>query len=232
MNIITSATQLVQIVLDAVKSVSKSVPSGTEIRILEAGCGNHMPFDLKGIPHRLIGVDLDETALRIRQERKDLHQAIVGDLRHVSLPSDSFDVIYNRYVLEHVDGAEIVLGNFIRWLKPGGIMILMFPDRDSVYGFFARVTPFYLHVLYKRRIRGLKNAGKPGYDPYPTVYDHVLASKRFRQYAEEHQLTIVEEHGFAYFLPAWQAGFSKLVEILTLGKLTSRHVNLLYILRK
>jgi 2-polyprenyl-3-methyl-5-hydroxy-6-metoxy-1,4-benzoquinol methylase len=86
------------------------------LNILEAGCGRRWPFDLAGTEYRLTGVDLDQAALEIRKTReRDLHEAIHGDLRTVALPAGAYDVIYNSYVLEHVDGAEQVLRNFLLW---------------------------------------------------------------------------------------------------------------------
>src|SRR5690606_33965359 len=131
--------------------------------ILEAGCGNSWQLKLPGVKYVLTGVDLNEDALRIRKcERKDLDGVIHGDLRTVALDADQYDVIYNSFVLEHVQQAEHVLSNFCRWLKPGGILILRIPDPKSVYGFLSRLTPFWFHVFYKRFIAGIKTAGKPG----------------------------------------------------------------------
>ena len=129
-----------------------------ELRILEAGCGNKWQLSLKGLQYSLSGIDLDEDALRLRQARfKDLDEVIVGDLRTISLPRAQYDVIYTAYVLEHVSNVPLVLANFNRWLKPGGLMIIKVPDRDSVYGFIARNTPHWLHVYYYRFIKGNKN---------------------------------------------------------------------------
>ena len=60
-----------------------------EIHILEAGCGRRWPFRLKGLRFRLTGVDMDQAALdHRRNQEKDLDDAVVGDLRVVSLPRE------------------------------------------------------------------------------------------------------------------------------------------------
>ncbi|MDH3512220.1 MAG: class I SAM-dependent methyltransferase, partial [Gammaproteobacteria bacterium] len=100
---------------DAIKEHYRS-HGGRPIRILEAGCGSRWLLDLTGVESTLTGVDIYERDLEIRKNKiKDLDEAIVGDLRNVELDADAFDVIYNSFVLEHVDGARLVLDNFRRW---------------------------------------------------------------------------------------------------------------------
>ena len=37
-----------------------------------------------------------------RTVQKDLHKAILGDLRTLHLPNDAYDVVYSSFVLEHI----------------------------------------------------------------------------------------------------------------------------------
>src|SRR5262245_31801626 len=104
------------------------------LQILEAGCGRRWHCQLDGVDYELTGLDLDEAALVARQaDQADLTHAIVGDLRTAELEPGKYDVIYNACVLEHIQGAEMVLDNFVRWLRPGGLIIIRVPDRDSVH---------------------------------------------------------------------------------------------------
>ena len=124
---------------------------GETLRILEAGCGREWLFRMDDVDYELTGVDLDGAALEARlQQRRDLHRSIVGDLRTVELEPAGYDIIYSAFVLEHVPGAERVLENFVRWLKPGGIFIVRVPDITSAHAFIARLTPHWFHVLYYR----------------------------------------------------------------------------------
>ena len=123
----------------------KAVP-GRPLDILEAGCGQAWWLDLRPVPYVLCGVDVDRKALEIRKfEKGDLHEIIEGDLRTVNLAPERFDVIYCSFVLEHVDEADVVLENFARWLKPGGLLIVRVPDPHSVRGFVTRITPHWFH---------------------------------------------------------------------------------------
>ena len=209
------------------------------LRILEAGCGRRWFFDMKGIRYELTGVDIDAAALEARKTLgKDLHHALIGDLRTVELEAESFDVIYSSYVLEHVAGAERVLENFTRWLKPGGIIIIRVPDRDSVQGFTTNWTPFWFHVLVYRYIEGQKNAGKPGFAPYPTIYDDVISSRGMQGFARAHGLDLKEEvrHGdykrgkglVRLLIGMYVRG----VSLLSLGRIHAQSSNLTFILEK
>jgi SAM-dependent methyltransferase len=217
----------------------RSQYSSEPLQILEAGCGNKWSLQLD-VPYRLTAVDLDSNALSIRTTKfKDIDKAIVGDLRNREIvPEGKFDVIYNAFVLEHVDGAEQVLDNFFGWLKPGGLLILRIPDRDSVYGFLTRITPFWSHVALKRYVYRFPNAGKPGFDPYPTYYDWVVSRRGMRTYCEQHGHIIKDEAGAGYYLPPRfplrTVGYTvvRTLSALSLGRLEWRHNNLTFVIQK
>jgi SAM-dependent methyltransferase len=203
------------------------------LRVLEAGCGRGWPFHLPDTPMTLIGVDTDRDALAARQEAGDLDEAILGDLHDVSIPDASFDIIYCRFVLEHIRGAEVVLDRFRAWLKPNGLMILIFPDRDSVYSFFTRLTPHVFHVMFKKYIAGEKMAGAPGYGPYPTYNEKVTARKGFLSFCKIRKLRVDEECAMNVSrLPPVFYHFCRFVEMLSLGALSGGHVNLVYVVSK
>jgi 2-polyprenyl-3-methyl-5-hydroxy-6-metoxy-1,4-benzoquinol methylase len=122
--------------------MSQQGSEGKVLQVLEAGCGREWFFRMEGIAYELTSIDMDQMALEARRQAKgDLTHCIVADLRTAVLEPNKYDVIYNAFVLEHVRGAEQVLENFVRWLRPGGILILRVPDRDGVQGFLAGLTP-------------------------------------------------------------------------------------------
>lgn len=211
------------------------------LRILEAGCGNRWPLDIDDLDYELTAVDLDEQAVAIRRRTlRPGDRAFVGDLRRTELlPPGRFDLIYCAFVLEHVHGAQTVLDNFCEWLAPGGALILCLPDRDSVYGFVTRMTPFWFHVLYKRHVRGQANAGKPGFDPYPTVHEAVISRRGLRDWCRRRGCILKEEAGYAGFLPRRKPLLGGLLRAvvagigaLSCGRLAWRHNNLTLLIEK
>jgi SAM-dependent methyltransferase len=62
--------------------------------------------------------------------------------------SGSFDLVYSRYVLQHLPGRAMVrsyLAEFIRVLRPGGLLVFQLPNR---IGLLHRLQP-------RRRLYGL-----------------------------------------------------------------------------
>ena len=208
-------------------------------KVLEAGCGRTWYFRMDGVDYELTGIDLDAEALHARRvQMKDLKHGLVGDLRTVELPPESFDVIYNAFVLEHVEGARKVLDNFVRWLKPGGIMIIRVPDKDGVQGFLARHTPHFLHVLYYRWAWKIKNAGKPGFAPYPTIYDEVISRRGMHEFCEANGLEVVEEIGVGSYrrghglISRITPFVARLISVFSLGRVHDKYVDRTLIARK
>jgi len=198
------------------------------VRILEAGCGRHWGLKL-AIPYTLTGIDLDREALAART---DLNRTIVGDLRTAEFPPGSFDVVYCAFVLEHVKGAEQVLERFLGWLAPGGLLIIKVPDRDSAYGFLARTTPLWVHVLTYRWLLGYREAGTPGHGPYPTAYDEVISAPGLARFCAAHGLGAPQVRQLcSYTGRRLVTTGAFVVSALSAGQLAWRHNNLLLVAR-
>lgn len=227
----------------SVPTIERSIAQkyrGEPLRILEAGCGAKWPLTLEDVSYRLTAVDIDVTALEIRKSKvRDVDDIQVGDLRTSTLfPPSSFDVIYNSFVLEHIEGAEGVLDNFLCWLAPGGLLILRIPDRDSVYGFITRYTPFGLHVMYKKYVQGIRTAGTPGHGPYKTYHDPIVSRGGIHRYCRSHGCAVVYEAGYAGYLPRHPVlgplarACVRAVAAASFGRLEWRYNNLTFVIER
>ncbi len=213
---------------------------GQKLTILEAGCGLSWGLDLGDREFTLTGIDIDQPALDQRLHvKKDLDRAICGDLRTVHLEDGTYDVIFNSYVMEHIQGARDVLLRFERWLKPGGIMILIIPNRDSVWGFLIRMTPFWFHIFFKRYVLRDRKAGSPGYGPFRTYYDKVVSRRGIHEFCEERGLVLKAEYsvgnGRKIWTPAVRAVLSfvtVVISIASFGTLARGQANLMYIIER
>ena len=235
----SSLEEFTRIQINAIQAYGRQL--GRPLSILEAGCGQRWSVDLTGTEYSLTGVDLDADALDLRKTKvHDLDVAICGDLCSLELPEASFDVVYSSFVLEHVPRADVALQNFFKWLKPGGLLVLILPDRDSALGFLSRILPHRLHVLYSRYGLGVKTAGLPGHPPYPTSYHPVTGSKRFSGFLAEHGMNLLAcyGNGFSYRDPSnaidaiVRGAVAKFISILSWGRLSPEYNDVLYLASK
>jgi SAM-dependent methyltransferase len=124
------------------------------LAILDAGCGWADEIDLgpagDSVERAITGVDDDLPALRAHtRTRRDLDSWQLGDLRTVPMPPRVFDVVRASHLIERISHAELVLDRFVAALKPGGLMVVRFRDRDTAFGFLDRRLPHWLrHLLW------------------------------------------------------------------------------------
>jgi SAM-dependent methyltransferase len=98
-------------------------------RILDLGCGEGITLErlLARFPgQEILGLD-------IMPENVDICKshglpARLGDLYHLDLPSGSQDAVVFLEVIEHLDRPERALQEIHRVLRPGGKLLIMFPN--------------------------------------------------------------------------------------------------------
>lgn len=127
-------------------------------RLLDVGCGSKRPFGL--LADHVTGIDPDEAALR---SNPALDESICANVEAVDLGSASYDAIVCWNVLEHLPDPCTVVVRMSRALRPGGFLVLAFPNAVSARGRLTRFTPTSFHRIVLRRVlRGRTSA------PYPT----------------------------------------------------------------
>lgn len=215
-----------------------ALPNRT-LHVIDAGCGRSSPLDL-GREVVITGIDIDEHALTARRgQTPPLDVAIHGDVRNDALaPAGSADLVFSRYVLEHIADAERAFTSMVRWLAPGGFLVLQIPDRQSTYGYVARLTPHWLHIWYYRHVLGRPAAGQPGRHPYRTVHERALSRAGIRVLCDRHGLVLRREYLVDDLVllrgPKWtliKTGLA-LLSRLSGNRLTARHNNLAYVLAR
>jgi SAM-dependent methyltransferase len=177
-------------------------------------------------------VDDDQPVARAAAGQDErMAECVLGDLRTVPLPQRSFDIVLCVLLLQRIQHAELVLDRLVGALRPGGLLLLRFADRDSAGGFLDRVLPGAARrVVWRRR-----HPGAPG--PYPAVYERLSSAKGLQSYLPMRGLVIAERRavgGRAGGLvgPAFLPPTAALAARLSRGRLTDAHEELLYVLRK
>ena len=209
------------------------------VRIIEAGCGRKWEYKLpEDVTPYIIGIDIDETAMQLRAAlENDLDELHCCDLLDAKIPYASADIIYCSFVFEHLTDPPNVLRKFADWVADDGIIILRFPNIESVFGWTTRVSPHWIHVLYHRLVKGYKEAGKIGHPPYPTVYHESLKYENFHELLGSTGLEIkaLYKVNTADKLPGlWKSiyvAYAYLLSLLSFGKIDRKVSSFAYVLK-
>src|SRR5215475_14175326 len=114
------------------------------IRVLEAGCGSASQIKFTAQVHA-VGIDIEADEL---EKNAAVQEKILGDIQDYPLPKEDFDVVVCWMVLEHLSRPKDALANLFRTAKPGGIVILGFPNLASIKGLVTKFTPFWFHKVF------------------------------------------------------------------------------------
>ena len=207
---------------------------GHQIMILQAGCTT-ADGDLGVGVLREAGADIvvsliddDQPVTRAALGADEsLAGCVQGDLRTVPLPPRSHDIVLCALLLQRIEHAELVLDRLVAAIRPGGLLLLRFSDRDSSAGFLDRVMPLAARNAVWRKRR----PGRPG--PYPAVYERLSSARGVQAYALKRELVIAERQALGGLAePRGFLAAQKLVAWLSRGRLTAAHEELVYVLRK
>jgi SAM-dependent methyltransferase len=100
-------------------------------RVLDVGAGNgELLARLRDFGWTVRGVDFDPDAARAAASRGI--QVDLGDPRSLEHPTESFDAVVLSHVIEHVEEPGAVLAEGWRVLAPGGELVVVTPNADSV----------------------------------------------------------------------------------------------------
>ncbi len=106
----------------------KYLPADRPLRILNLGTGTgFLAFLLEQAGHETVGIDLTAEMIAKAQETASLYGSkakfYVMDAEHPDFPEESFDVLVTRNLTWTLPHLACAYGNWIRLLKPGGVLI-------------------------------------------------------------------------------------------------------------
>ena len=167
----------------ALESALTEVLPDTELSILDAGCGHESYLNF-GARAKLTGIDISAENLA---KHKGLTSRIVGDLQTFPLPTQQFDIVVCWDVLEHLAKPKAALRNMLHALKPGGLLVLAFPNVFSIKGLVTKFTPLSFHRFVYRRLYHIEN---PEFQPYPTYLRFAMSPSALMRFANSHGLSV------------------------------------------
>jgi SAM-dependent methyltransferase len=133
-----------------------------EHTVLDAGAGrgDRYPYDYRNWVRLVVGVDLHE---RVR-ENANLHSAAISDVAHLPFADGTFNLVFSKYLLEHLTEPIRALREFRRVLEPDGHFVFHTPNRFHYVALAARLTPHRFHAWFNAK------RGRPGHETFKTLY--------------------------------------------------------------
>lgn len=207
-------------------------------RILEAGCGSGSNIVIPPTAH-VTGIDI---SLEELEKNSVVKEKIVGDLETYKLPENSYDLVVCFDVLEHLNRPALAMASMASAVKPGGLLLLAFPNVHSLKAVVAKYTPLWFHSAINKFIYG-KKADTPGYINFPTVLDPSISPYKIAGFADKYGFDVeiaelsqsgVQKRFFRKILVG-QAGATVadvMVRVVTFGKLSVRESDCAFLLRK
>lgn len=219
--------------------INALIPREEKLRVYEAGGGSRT-----SLPHEILERS-DITVVDVSQEqldRCDYAQSKHQGSCETWQDPDSFDIVVSNFVLEHVADVESALRCFAKSMKVGGLLLIAVPRKYGLQGIVTRFTPHLFHVWYYKRT-GRKNAGKPGYAPFPVHYSHGIVEKEMTpilnsenceiiclvDYAGSHDAILNNTNWFVHRMYVF---FCALVRAASLGFYDPRHSDVWVLARK
>jgi SAM-dependent methyltransferase len=102
------------------------------VQALDVGCGaGQLMVALKLAGWEVEGVEWDPIAAETARKTSGQH-VWVGDFRGVSLPREAYHLVVLHHVFEHLEDPHAVLRRIAELLIPGGCVVLVYPNIDSL----------------------------------------------------------------------------------------------------
>jgi SAM-dependent methyltransferase len=182
------------------------------------------------------GIDQDHPLTR-KIARSTASQAssvplVLGDMRTIPLPPRAFDIVGCVHLLDRIEHAELVLDRLVAALRPGGLLLLRFRDRECAAGLLDRMLP----QVARRAVWHWLRPQQAG--PFPAVYEPLLSADGMHAYTLARGLVIAERQTLRDRPRrpgrlAWGAPLAcRLIAALSRGRLPDDHDDLLYVIRK
>jgi phosphoethanolamine N-methyltransferase len=135
------------------------ITPGSRVLDMGSGIGGHSFHLAEKFNCKVLGIDLSRNMVAVAEDhlnrRPHLQKLVEFELRDATKLSDleenSFDVIYSRDTLLHIEDKANLFSNFFKWLKPGGQIIFTEYGRgdksDYTAEFKAYVAQRQYHLL-------------------------------------------------------------------------------------
>jgi len=130
-------------------ALRKAVLAAQPQTVLEVGCGSGRIYErlqIAGFRGVYTGLEMSPKVIADNQQRLPGAVWMCGSGYDVRLPAESQDCVFSYYVLEHCAFPERFLNNLLRVVRPGGRLLLTFPDMKESHIFGSQALGWDDHT--------------------------------------------------------------------------------------
>ena len=168
------------------------------------GAGGKDPASLTSLD--LTGKTIHAVDCSLRSlERNPNPNKIVAWAHAIPLRTESVDLVFSEYLMEHVSDPEATVAESARILRPGGRLIWMAPNLWSYQGLLTKLTPFRFHRWVNQLLQPV-TPRRASADVFPTYLRLNSISRIRRTLARaglelEECYTVADAPHYTQFLP-------------------------------
>ena len=114
----------------------KHIPPGS--RVADVGAGRSMFAELvewrfwRRVPYRVVCSDVAIDVMAARKREVPDQEWLAADTTQLPLLSGRFDALFAGEILEHVTDPAAVLREWVRLVRPGGVLVITTPNRKRI----------------------------------------------------------------------------------------------------
>jgi len=141
----------------------------TTLQVVDIGCGSGDV--LAGLPRekmRVFGMDFSPEMVRQASIDHTQDRFLAGDATKLPLAFDSADIAVSSGVIEYIPNPLMAVAGIVATLKPGGHLIISFPNRKSVFRHLLKVERSLERTAHraKNALRGKTSNNGSGNNRY------------------------------------------------------------------
>lgn len=136
------------------------------------GHGHSLPMlDQRFGPHTIIGLDIDPESVeraadKVRDCASDV-QLHVGNATSMDLPDASVDMVFCHQTLHHIVDQEAAVREFLRVLKPGGVLLMAESCRKFIHSLQVRFLFRHPNHVQKTNLEYVQLLNDCGFETHP-----------------------------------------------------------------
>ena len=142
------------------QAVARYLQPGAVALDAGAGRGERYRYDYSSLGVRVVGVDVDPAVA----DNPNMAERVIADLAALPFAEATFDLVFSKYVFEHLDRPRNTFRGLRRVMKPGGHLVFHTPNLHHYVAWGAMLTPQRFHVWFNGK------RGCDASDLFPTRY--------------------------------------------------------------